>query len=182
MTLDEQDGVVNAIAGVFNHDLERSVHDLRKNPHSGYRAVHIWLRLPTRVEVQVRTHLQGEWANMYESLADVLGREIRYGGYPQIPQARKAVESLQQLSITAITELERLRNDLPKKDPEIAAQRTRLDGMAAGHRAAREREFREAWQSHMDFRQMMDALEKDIRAAMRDTKQTFDTMRINGRK
>ncbi len=83
MSLDEQDAAAAAISEMFGHGVE-AIRDLRVRPHSGYRAVHVWLRLPAgRVEVQVRTKLQGVWANMYEAAADVLGREIRYGEFPR---------------------------------------------------------------------------------------------------
>ena len=40
------------------------VRDYRDSPHSGYRAVHVWLRLPAgHVEVQIRTVAQSTWAN-----------------------------------------------------------------------------------------------------------------------
>lgn len=55
------------------------VKDLRTSPHSGYRAVHIHANFNAgRIEVQLRTALQAQWANIYEVAADVLGREIRY--------------------------------------------------------------------------------------------------------
>ncbi|WP_448811733.1 hypothetical protein [Agromyces bauzanensis] len=110
MSLDEQDAVVNAIAGRFGHD-ESAIKDLRVSPHSGYRAVHIWLRLDARVEVQVRTHLQGMWANMYESAADHFGRGIRYDELPNDPDERKIVERLRELSTADIAQLEQDRNE-----------------------------------------------------------------------
>jgi ppGpp synthetase/RelA/SpoT-type nucleotidyltranferase len=80
--------------------------DLRDNPHSGYRAVHLWLRLPGRVEVQIRTHIQGQWANTYEAVADVLGRGIRYGEMPEDKKSAQLVVALQDLSKHAISILE----------------------------------------------------------------------------
>lgn len=112
MSIDEQDGVVNAICGLYGHDLDTSVRDMRHSPHSGYRAVHLWLRLPARVEVQVRTHLQGLWANTYELAADLIGREIRYGALPINRGQRAAVEMLQQMSIYTITTIEKDRNEI----------------------------------------------------------------------
>lgn len=109
MSLDEQDAVANAIIGCFDHTQE-AIRDLRNDPHSGYRAVHVWLRLPVRVEVQIRTHLQGGWANLYEVAADVLGRDIRYGHAPSHPAAAKVVKDLHHISLDTIQELENLRN------------------------------------------------------------------------
>lgn len=98
MNLDEQDAVAQAIAGLFDHDPRECLRDLRESPHSGYRAVHVWLRFPARVEVQVRTHLQGAWANAYESAADIFGRDIRYGIMPTDEPGREVVESLHTMS------------------------------------------------------------------------------------
>jgi ppGpp synthetase/RelA/SpoT-type nucleotidyltranferase len=112
MSLDEQDAVVTAICGVFDHAPATAVRDMRHQPHSGYRGVHIWLRLPARVEVQVRTHLQGSWANTYESVADVYGRDIRYGGLPEDEIPRAIVIALQQMSQQRISEIEKDRNEI----------------------------------------------------------------------
>ncbi len=119
MSLDEQDGVALAIAGLFSQEPASAIHDIRSTPHSGYRAVHIWLKLPSRVEVQVRTHLQGMWANMYESAADTLGREIRYANVPSDPRQRELVAQLQELS-GSIADIENERNILDQRDRELA--------------------------------------------------------------
>lgn len=75
--------------------------DLRDNPHSGYRAVHVWLRLPGgRVEVQIRTVGQSAWANTYERIGDLLGRGIRYNEMPEDQGAREIVELMHQLADT----------------------------------------------------------------------------------
>lgn len=55
--------------------------DSRQEPHNGYRALHLHVTTDAgRIEVQIRTTLQSEWANLYEVVADVLGRGIRYDG------------------------------------------------------------------------------------------------------
>src|SRR6185312_32792 len=36
-----------------------------------------------QVEIQVRTQLQHQWAELYEKLADKIGRGIRYGEAPE---------------------------------------------------------------------------------------------------
>ncbi|MBB2975553.1 ppGpp synthetase/RelA/SpoT-type nucleotidyltransferase [Microbacterium endophyticum] len=112
MTLDEQDAVVNAITGRFEHKLDDCVRDMRATPHSGYRAVHIWLKLEARVEVQVRTHLQGDWANMYEVAADLYGRQIRYDALPADPIEKKIVRSLRAVSELRISQIEKDRNEI----------------------------------------------------------------------
>ncbi|WP_160132925.1 RelA/SpoT domain-containing protein [Microbacterium sp. SLBN-146] len=113
MSLDEQDAVARTILGFYGHD-ENSLKDLRATPHSGYRAVHLWLRLPVRVEVQVRTHMQGAWANAYEAAADLIGRDIRYGVLPDGGMERTIVETLQYVSTNAISEAEEARNRMAR--------------------------------------------------------------------
>lgn len=119
MSLDEQDAVVHAIAARFDVPPEK-IKDLRGDgdAHSGYRAVHLWLNLSGlgRVEVQVRTHLQGMWANVYEAFADIAGREIRYGVIPSDPAVARVVERMQKISTTRIAEMEKTRNGLFKLD------------------------------------------------------------------
>lgn len=112
MSLDEQDAVAHAICGAFNHDPISSIRDMRTDDHSGYRGLHIWLRLPARVEVQVRTHLQGQWANMYETAADVLGRGIRYDELPAGEMERTIVLGLRELSTRRIADIEKDRNEV----------------------------------------------------------------------
>jgi ppGpp synthetase/RelA/SpoT-type nucleotidyltranferase len=102
--LGEQTQLAREIAQHFGAD-ESAIHDLRDGAHAGYRGVHVWLRLPAgRVEVQIRTILQSIWANVYEKLADDLGRGIRYGE-PAVPppdydqdQIDKAVQQMHEMS------------------------------------------------------------------------------------
>lgn len=129
MSLDEQDAVANAIVGCFGHRPE-AIHDLRSNPHSGYRAVHVWLRLPERVEVQIRTHLQGEWANLYEVAADIFGREIRYDELPKDPEAASVVASLHEISLGTIQSLEMLRNELGQLNAQAEDLQRYLGGLS----------------------------------------------------
>lgn len=58
------------------------IKDIRNQPHSGYRAVHIHAEFRAgRAEIQLRTALQAQWANLYEVAADIFGRSIRYQGW-----------------------------------------------------------------------------------------------------
>ncbi|MEU5090796.1 hypothetical protein [Streptomyces sp. NPDC021356] len=79
-----QDEAVRAIALAFDSaERETKVIDRRAQPSQGYRAVHVIVYpdgIP--VEVQVRTQWQHEWADMFEKLADLIGRGIRYGEPP----------------------------------------------------------------------------------------------------
>src|ERR1700682_3585953 len=76
-TLEEQDGLAKRIAAAF---AKGEVDDRRAKPSHGYRAVHVIVEIEgCSVEMQVRTRLQDLWAQAMESLADVWGRQIRYG-------------------------------------------------------------------------------------------------------
>lgn len=97
-TLDAQTALANEVCEFFGID-RAETKDLRGDPHSGYRAVHVWLRLPAgRVEVQIRTRIQSEWANLYERLGDSEGRAIRYGSAGDTPQLRKIVKQMHAIS------------------------------------------------------------------------------------
>lgn len=136
MTLEEQDIVARAIADAFAQP-DRAIHDIRRSPHAGYRAVHVWLHLRhARVEVQVRTHLQGAWANVYEALADRYGRAIRYGddltGVPEV--GRVLAEALRSISRRDIAEMEAERQLFVNRclelglDEDDLFSRSRADG------------------------------------------------------
>jgi hypothetical protein len=84
----DQDRVVERICGLFP---DARMVDRREKPSYGYRAVHVIVR--TRgclVEVQVRTYLQDMWAQIVERLADLFGRQIRYGEPPTNPDVEIA--------------------------------------------------------------------------------------------
>lgn len=60
-----------------------NVLDRRVKPSHGYRAVHLIVRESNKpIEVQVRTALQHEWAEMSEKCADMIDQAIKYGGGP----------------------------------------------------------------------------------------------------
>ncbi|WP_315913566.1 hypothetical protein [Arthrobacter sp. lap29] len=181
MTLDEQDAVVNAIAGLFDHDPTTCVRDLRLEPHSGYRAVHIWLRLPTRVEVQVRTHLQSAWANMYESAADVYGRDIRYGELPHDPESRVFVQTVQNLSTGNIRRLETLKNTFPAGEERLNQLRAGYKNLPRGQKRRRRKSFEKEEKWFLAMIKDVGDMESELGTLMRSTQEMFDSMRSNGR-
>ncbi len=138
MNLVEQDQMVAKVIEVFGHD-QTAIHDLRNEPHSGYRAVHVWLRLEGgRAEVQVRTALQSSWANAYEALADLAGRDIRYGGDPKwvegVPDVIRNPELANQEAFSDFVQAVRWMSE----HPVTATEKTRTllelwaDGATAG--------------------------------------------------
>ncbi|HYO45163.1 MAG TPA: RelA/SpoT domain-containing protein [Gemmatimonadota bacterium] len=81
MDLASQDAMVASIAREF---AKARVIDRRAHPTFGYRAVHIIVKVGRcSCEVQVRTIPQHLWAEIVERLADLWGRDIRYGGSPE---------------------------------------------------------------------------------------------------
>ncbi|SDH86696.1 hypothetical protein SAMN05192558_105420 [Actinokineospora alba] len=82
----EQDRIVADLRELFttSENKKPKEYDRRVTPLQGYRAVHLVVfhnNLP--VEIQIRTKLQHQWANLYEKLADIVGRGIRYGERPE---------------------------------------------------------------------------------------------------
>lgn len=96
--LDRQTAFAREVAQFFGVD-RAEIKDIRLTPHSGYRAVHVWLRLPAgRLEVQIRTLGQSAWANVYEELGDFAGRHIRYGEPHENPVIQRLVDGLHDVS------------------------------------------------------------------------------------
>lgn len=102
----EQDALSAEIARRFPADpREPAIKDRREQPSYGYRAVHVIVSLDgIAIEIQVRTLLQHVWANVTERLADLFGRQIRYGEPPTPPDgfsleaAQGIVEVMMSLS------------------------------------------------------------------------------------
>jgi len=61
---------------------EAHVKDRRLVPSHGYRAVHVIARVDQKsFEIQVRTLLQQQWAELSEKASDIIDPEIKYGGH-----------------------------------------------------------------------------------------------------
>ena len=105
--LDAQDHVAALVVDAFPG---ARIIDRRSNPSHGYRAVHVVVRYEgVPVEVQVRTQEQHQWAEIFERLADQLGRGIRYGEHPADPHAAESVNAMLRLSeFISVTESSRL--------------------------------------------------------------------------
>jgi len=128
MSIAEQDIVANRIAREFADHRIIGVVDRRATPSSGYRAVHVVMDVGGGyVEVQVRTLLQHLWAEVFERIADKLGREIRYGMLPENDLACEAVTQLQQVSINNIALVEAAHLGVVRRERERDAMRAQLD-------------------------------------------------------
>jgi ppGpp synthetase/RelA/SpoT-type nucleotidyltranferase len=97
MLLDAQEYVVSTVVTLFTSgESVPKVIDRRSDPRSGYRAVHVIAKVDgLTVEIQIRTHWQDAWANMFERAADEYGRAIRYGG-PPTPKPGQSQEEADQ--------------------------------------------------------------------------------------
>ena len=111
MSLSEQSAVVARIETHFQAiGWIVDTKDYRDEPgYANYRAVHMRLERKldkARAEIQVRTRLQGLWANVYEKLADTFGREIRYGLLPDDAKQRELIIDWQDKSLDVVFEAE----------------------------------------------------------------------------
>jgi len=151
-----QDEIVAQLAGLFGDGTSApKVIDRREAPMHGYRAVHVVVfPAGSPIEIQVRTARQHEWAELFEKLADLVGRGIRYG---EPPQSGLVEEELGGAS-AAIREVIRLRLELRRatvaqalalaewlsaveegestapEDPELDAMRRSIDAEIAAFR------------------------------------------------
>ncbi|NML54846.1 RelA/SpoT domain-containing protein [Streptomyces sp. R302] len=102
ITLVEQDDLRDMIIDAFERQGHKcTAKDRREDPMVGYRAVHVVVALGDRyVEVQIRTTGQDLWANVFERIADIFGREIRYGKDPEVggEAAKDVIASMEGIS------------------------------------------------------------------------------------
>jgi ppGpp synthetase/RelA/SpoT-type nucleotidyltranferase len=151
ITLDVQTALAAEIAAHFGD--QSRVRDLRENPHSGYRAVHVWLRLPSgRVEVQLRTVPQSEWANTYERLGDRFGRGVRYDQTPESAPVQALVSAMHKMS-GALANSEEAKVTLTAVAEDLELQYQQVTGMPR----------RAKWRYPMRYRKMQRALKTAVR-------------------
>ncbi|MDN6437948.1 MAG: hypothetical protein L0K27_00595 [Corynebacterium nuruki] len=99
--LNDQENLVGLLSEAFLQAGANTVKvkDILEVPHSGYRAVHLHVTAPAgRFEAQVRTVVQDAWANAYEALGDLTGREVRYGTTPDSGPVAGVVTWMQMIS------------------------------------------------------------------------------------
>ncbi|GAA1471895.1 hypothetical protein P4N68_10000 [Corynebacterium felinum] len=144
--LDDQYRVAEVLKDALSDGGARRVviKDLRESPHSGYRAIHIHADFPAgRVEVQLRTALQAQWANVYEKASDIFGRGIRYiDSLEQCDESVRNVLSLMHGKSNEIYALEQERN--VSEDPHLGPVNTSdLDHKARALRDSMIRMYRQ---------------------------------------
>ena len=146
-----QDELVRSLAELFSTEGRApQIIDRRESPSSGFPAVQCCVPDHITVEIQVRTKMQHEWADLFEKLADRIGRGIRYGLPPDhwrapselevMPQIRRrAYEAEYSLRVAAldlaaaladfIDEYEKARRHADAEQPELSDARA---GIASG--------------------------------------------------
>ncbi len=81
----EQERVVVSLKNLF---IGSTVVDRRENPSYGYRAVHVIVSCEGKlIEIQVRTLLQHQWAELSEKFSDLIDPAIKYGGGNELVQS-----------------------------------------------------------------------------------------------
>jgi putative GTP pyrophosphokinase len=117
----EQDRFADLVVSGFQ---QTHVVDRRLNPSHGYRAVHVIVRAADRhVEVQIRTSLQHQWAELSEACSDYFP-ELKYGGGD--PEAYRRL--LQISKVTAVFErAEKVLTQVNIKPEGVLGVRTELE-------------------------------------------------------
>lgn len=110
--------IVHALSDALNVVRRR---DYWEQPRDGYRAFHLVAQISERhrVEIQVRTVLQNEWANLSEDLFHRVDPEIKYGGGP--PALRSALDHLSQQG-AELDEFRATLADLVSESPALRRQ------------------------------------------------------------
>ena len=77
-SIQEQNKIVSQVKTSFSSVV---LIDRRLKPSYGYRAVHLIIKVDEKlIEIQVRTILQHEWAELSERFSDKIDPAIKYGG------------------------------------------------------------------------------------------------------
>lgn len=186
-TLTQQTIFADLLADHFEVDA-RGKRDLRDKPHSGYRAFHLWVRCPAgRVEIQIRTAGQSEWANTYERLGDVLGRGIRYGEPADNERLQGATTEAREVASEVVAQMHDLSSDLQALEkfldltaatarfgPEYFDEAESLPGDEAAHRELRD--LRKVITEAHSHRESAEKAHRDYIDAMREIRRKLDQL------
>lgn len=190
-TLSQQSIFAGLLADRFGVE-DKGKKDLRDDPHSGYRAFHLWVRCPAgRIEIQIRTAGQSEWANTYERLGDVLGRGIRYGEPADSERFQSATTEAREAASEAASEVVAQMHDLSfdlqalekfldltaataRFGPEYFDEAENLPGDEAAHRELRD--LREVITEARSRREFAEKAHRDYIDAMREIRRRLDQL------
>ncbi|MFC8391063.1 hypothetical protein [Streptomyces sp. NPDC057238] len=137
LTLTEQDRLKEMVVERFEGQGHKcSIKDRREDPMVGYRAVHVIISIGGRyVEIQIRTVGQDLWANVFERMADIFGRGIRYGEPPEYggEAVTNIIASMEKFSATLYgLEMDVAASVISGREREVSL--TRLDPVLVGLR------------------------------------------------
>ncbi|HEX6357007.1 RelA/SpoT domain-containing protein [Actinophytocola sp.] len=119
---DQDDVVARIAARLPDSNRPAKIIDRRVDPRAGYRAVHLEIRREgILLEVQVRTALQHQWAELFERTADRLGRGLRYSEPVQL--TTEAATFLHALDETA-SMIDAVEADITSTDPSVRSLAT----------------------------------------------------------
>ncbi len=174
-----QDKVAADVVARFAQHKE--LRDRRVRPTHGYRAVHVIVRASECwVEVQVRTPYQDRWAQTFERLGDYWGRQIRYGGAPDEPDATTVVAG----ALVTRREVVEYMRDLSDMIDDVEAEEVRVleltdefaqveSSLPDGEREARRAVMHAAQQSYQqrfhDIDSMFEALGEAVQSTPAST-------------
>lgn len=126
-------------------------------PGAGYRALHIEVACPAGyIEIQVRSGLQYQWANTYEYLGDVFGREIRY--------QRSTDENLQMLQ-----------DEMARISDEFNGFEIAIDAIVASTRDIEQMWFQSRYAGRSD-------LQESMRMTVLEARERLDQLMIDRRR
>lgn len=186
-TLTQQTIFAGLLADHFGVDA-KGQKDLRDDPHSGYRAFHLWIRCPAgRIEIQIRTAGQSEWANTYERLGDVLGRGIRYDEPADSERLKGATAEIREAANEVVAQMHDLASDLQALEkfldlaasaarfgPEYFDEAENLPGDEAAHRELRD--LRQVITETQHRREFAEKAHRDYIDAMREIRRKLDQL------
>lgn len=114
------------VDGLVQRFPRHSVIDRRSRPSHGYRAVHVVVNDEGKqVEIQVRTVLQHQWAELSEKWSDVRDPSIKYGGGDR--EARSFLDWL----ATMVAAIERREQQLQGETPPLPSNLPEVERIAA---------------------------------------------------
>ncbi|WP_343627586.1 hypothetical protein [Roseateles sp.] len=117
ITVPDVSAQAKAVRALQDRFPEGVIKDRRVVPSHGYRAVHLVVKHEgCRIEIQVRTALQNQWALLSERMADWYGNAIKYGGGPE------SIQELLQDASHSVAEVERFESELARELYEIPSE------------------------------------------------------------
>lgn len=123
-----QEQIVELLKNLFP---ESTIVDRRTHPSYGYRAIHVIVAVEDKlVEIQIRTELQHQWAEISEKLSDMIDPAIKYGmgntsALSILTDLRELVEAV-ETGESALAQLVGLPNPTEELKQQIVSRQVQL--------------------------------------------------------